>query len=633
MSSPARLLPLCLGLAVGASASWVLRPLVRPPAPAPAPPPISASPPPSALRPFSPSALLLLPPRLAGPDADAALDSYLALPPLAAKAPRADIAERSGRLRALLTLLPTSSLDRLFAALATRTGDAEGQLRRLAFDVWVERDAPAAALWAAALVPGEAINAQARSRYLTQAARAWARRDFDSAYTWASTLPDSALRKSVSGDLLARLAATDPTRALALARAGGEEFLAATQRDIFNAWAKNNPSAAILALGAPLLADNQGRWRVAEMLGKWAVSDPQAAFAWLDTQSGLDPDTLRNTLWSLVNQVANNDKTSDLRPFADVLATRAQAGQGQRQLSDLLRSWSARDTPAALAWLDSIPDVALRNDLLAEAASNYSSDAPEKSIPLALRLPPGPLRDNALANTLGHWADDNPDAALAWLRAHDDPSLTAVAERIQGQLLGKLAANDPAAALARWQNLPANEARITAAPGIAKAWAKSDPAAAARWISAQLPELPNIGPADFGKLSPKEQADLQQKFMSYQGHFEVLQSTLSTWSRTDPAAAVAWAEGLTSPMLKEGLLMNMAQSYGPYDADTPDRAVRADQIAAITEPAIRDRVLAPHLENWLRSDLKAAREWIDTHDALSPEKAAELLTKADPSHP
>ncbi len=95
MSSPARLLPLCLGLAAGASAAWVLRPLIS------LPPPATATAAASPAAPATPAASrtpsLILTARLVGPDADTALDAYLALPPLAAKASRDEIAERSGR--------------------------------------------------------------------------------------------------------------------------------------------------------------------------------------------------------------------------------------------------------------------------------------------------------------------------------------------------------------------------------------------------------------------------------------------------------------------------------------------------------------------------------------------------------
>ncbi len=619
MSLLPRLLPLLAGLILGAAAVWTLRPTGSAPS-------VHVS---SSASPASPGKgpALVLAPRLAGPDADAALDAYLALPPLADPEAWAAIADRSARLRALLTLLPDPSFERLFATLARRAGPVEAGLRRLAFDVWTERDAPAAARWAADLVPGEAIDAQARNRYAIQAAQAWARDGFDAAFAWASTLPDTALSRSVSGDLLARLADTDPTRALALARAGGDEFFAAVRRDIFRAWAGKNPAAAIQTLGAAFLSDNQARWQVTEALGKWAVADPRATFTWLDTYSGLEPQALRSVVWSLVHQVSRNGAASDIRPFADALTARTLTGQGQQQLSDLLRSWAGRDSPAALAWLDSIPDAALRNDLLEQALGN-GSPGPEESLPLALHLPPGPVRDTALTNALSRWAERDADAALAWLRDHDDPSLAAVAASLQGRLLGNLAASDPAAALARWQNLPADESRIAAAPGIARAWAETDPSAAARWLFAQLPELPTIGPADFEKLSPQAQAELQQKFMAYEGHFETLAKAAAAWSRKDLPGLVAWAESMPSPLLKEGLLSSLGQNFGSYEDDVPDRALRAAEISAIPDPTLRDRILGEHLETWLRHDVKAAREWIDTHDALSPEKAAELLNRA-----
>ena len=237
MLSASRLVPLCAGLALGSAATWTLLNLHSPP------PATAALPLPGSSRPAAFPAPPPPPPRLAGTKATTALDAYLALPPLSDKAPAAELVARTGELRVLLTRLPVSLFERLLSALASRTGSAEARLRLLAFEVWTEHDAPAAARWAVALVPGESIDAPTRARYATTAALAWGATTFEPAYAWATTLPDIKLGADLARELLAHLAATDPTRALALARAAGDEFFKASQQALFTAWAEKDPAA------------------------------------------------------------------------------------------------------------------------------------------------------------------------------------------------------------------------------------------------------------------------------------------------------------------------------------------------------------------------------------------------------
>ncbi len=605
-----RLASLFAGLLLGAGAAWGLHQHTHASSPrAKAASSAAASPSPAA--PVSRPAGLVLPPRLAPEEADAALDAWITRTPLPANASPAEYNARADALRALLTVLPTAQFERLLAVLGTRLGEAERRLRWIAFDVWLERDAPAAARWAVALVPSEAINAGARSRYAAKALLAWSEADFSAAYAWATALPEIEFARSLASKLLAGLASTEPVRALALAQAGGPELLRAAQSELFRAWADHDPAAAVLALGPALLEANKTEWYVQEALGKWTARDPRGALDWICGQAGPGPDKTRHMLRLLTWNAVGEDGKTDPRPFAEALASRTDLGGQLELLSSLLWSWSAKAPDAALAWLDSLPDAARRADLLERATNNYFPDNPERNLPLALHLPPGTNRDSRVATILGNWASADPDAALAWLRDHDDPSLAGAAARVQGTLVGALAATDPAAALARWQELPDGEARSAAVPVIAKAWARTDPAAASRWLATQTTILPQL--------------------QAYRP--ETLTSTVSAWLKQDPSGALQWIESPLDSSTRRAALdaLPIPRYFG--DADTPNRSSRADLIAQIRDPALRSSVLSMHLDNWIRSDLPAAREWIETHDALSPEQAAQILANAGVATP
>ena len=635
MSNPGRLrlLALLAGFAFGTGAAWALRKAARPPlSAAGAVPAAAGARAPAAPRVSQAAATLVLPPRLAPAEADAALDAWLALPPLPAKSLPAEIVARADSLRALLTILPTGRFGRLLSALGARLGEAERSLRWIAFDVWLERDAAAAARWAAALVPGEAINAGARARYAAKAALAWADSDFPAAFAWAGSQPDPGFARELATQLLARLAATDPVRALSLAEAGGPGLLDAARLELFRAWSDHDPVAAVRTLGVALLGEDRNEWYVREAIGKWVARAPRDALAWLGSQPGLDPEKTDSLLRNLAWSASGDDGGADPRLFAEALAASPGLRDRTELLSSLLSAWSGRAPEAALAWLDTIPDAARRADLLERAIQNFSSDRPGQNLALILRLPAGTGRDARVADIIGRWAKNDPDAALAWLHDHDDPSLASAAAGVQGVLIGALAATDPVAALGHWQELPADESRAAAAPSLATAWSKTDPAAASRWLVEQLPPLPVL-PGANQTITPQALSDLQRQQQAYAACSQALVSTLASWSQKDPAGTLQWAESLADPRIRQSALDSLVAPRHGYGADTPDRAERADLLTRIKDPALRTSTLSSHLENWLRSDLASARAWIESHDAIAPEEAARLLANAGVTAP
>lgn len=595
------LLPLLAGLALGTAATFSLRYFAsasHPPQPAPSSERASPAPP------VGP-AVTLVPPTLPTPEAVAALDAFLALPALASDAVATEVEERLARLQALLTLLPPEQLSRLIAALDLRTGDAEARLRRAAFAVWIDTDAPAAARWAAAITPGEAINVSARNRYVQQAALAWARTDFDAAYAWIQTLP-SELAQTLPGPLLNQLAATDPQRALGLARAAGEEFFRRHQTALFRSWAENDPASAIRALGSTLLETSPHDWTVRQALVKWMDQDTRSAFAWMIAQATPDDQFHRSLLHTVSNNPPDDPKT--LRALAALLTEHQNVPGTGGALRNLFGSWSRRDPASALAWLDTLPDPAQRSDFVARSLGYIDHGKPDAFLDLVRRLPTSEVREQAIADRLASWSKVDPDAAIAWLGKHDSPEFTLAAQRVESTLLASLATSDPAAASSRWTALPAGPEKTAAAHQLARAWAKKDPAAAAQWL---------------GTTFDEKSSDHSHE------SWQAVQQVGARWGQNDPLAMLDWAATLPNPTLREAAIHSITQPYWPHDEERPDpppRAARADTLARIEDPALRERVLTQHLKNWLSSDVNAARTWIESHNALSPEKAAELLT-------
>lgn len=599
---------LALGLALGAGAAVLITP--GPDETETQPPPTTstatAAPSPSTA---SPASNLEPPPRLSTADAEAALAAYLALPALPDQTPRPAIDERAVRLRALLTLLPDSSFDPLFATLANRLGGAEAHLRRLAFEVWTERDAPAAARWAATIVPGEAINQPARDRYLSLAAGAWADLDFEAAYAWSATLP-AETAKALAGDLLRRLAGRDPARALTLARALGEEGYAAAREGIFRAWSEKNPATAVQTLGYEMIQRGRMDWSLSQAWMKWLKSDGDAAFAWMLAAPRDDERQGASLLNQVSWQIGRDPELA--RTFATRLLAHPDLPGQFGTLRQLMQGWSQEKPAEAIAWIKGLENAEHRSDLVGNLLDSGSLKSDDFLAAVRL-LGSAEQREQRLGHYVENWARRDPDAALAWLEKQNGPDFTRAAERAQRAVIAHLATTDPAAAVARWQTLPAGEDRNALLSSIATGWSRTDPAAAARWFTTQIAD------------APRSQPDWQ-----------TIGTIARNYTATDPEGFIRWASALPDQNQRLIALNSLANDHffanddGPPLANPLSTARRADLIATLADPQLRETVLPNVLNNWLRRDYPAARDWIETHDVLSDEAAAKLLVDHDP---
>ncbi len=610
MKRSSGLLPLGLGLALGACATLTLRPLltpVRSSTGSAAPQRVGTTPPPPAPA---------WPARLAASEAEVALDAYLALAPLSADAPEAAIAERAVRLRSLLTLIPAEHIARLLSATADRPGEPEARIRRLAFTAWTELDAPAAARWAAALGEDSGVDAESRARLTSEAALAWARDDFAAAYAWAAAHPAPAVSVALRTDLLAALATTAPERALSLARDGGLDLFTAASNRIFDAWLDLDPAAAFAALGPEVFSEQSPRRRWLPLaLARWAARDMDSAFAWFDAQGLGRTHKESGLLISLVRTLATQEPPPDFARLAALLKTRAEHGLGRDELGHLLREWMPRDSAAASAWLDQLPDATLRAEVLKTASFAAGAD-PDQAIAFARRLPEGPDREKTIADILSFWSERDPAAALAWLDSPDAADLAA-SPAAQAALVGALAQTDPSAALARWNTLESEAARRAASSALARAWARAEPDAATAWLFAQIPEGPHPDDrAAFAALSPEENIAAGQRFEKHFQQLIAFKETSSAWIAQDPESYLAWAENLPSATQRQTALYSLAWSEQPSaSANQPAPGTRLALLSSIKDQAARDAMMRAYLAKWLETDQPAARRWVTTHAA------------------
>ena len=493
------------------------------------------------------------PPPLADAAARAAIAAWVGLRGPDGKP--ADFATRAHALHALLAYLPNEAYPRLLSALLPHSGADDRDLLGIVFNLYAEHDPAGAARWALAAPEGDNFSPRWQA---TLAVQSWAARDASAASAWVRSLGDPGLMRDLAALLLAELAKTDPI-------------------------------SALQAYGPQLWDKGQGFYAMTEPLANWAKRDPAAALAWLVAQPIRSGSDHQRSWW--IRQITAPDQAPAM--MKAIAAHPGFPGQG-KSLDAVLTVWAGAQPTEALAWVQALPDIQRRIKLLGQL-SFANNKSPASSLSFALALPTGGNREHHLGELIANWAAKDPSAALAWIGTQDDPGVRAAAPKAQAAILGTIARDEPATAVAEWQALTDPKTKTAALGPIIEAWSQKDPGAALRWLQTQ-----SLDPSDGMTVHYVRQA-------------------LYPWSLKEPEAALRWAEA--QPQQKAYYLKALSGDWN----NKADRATVSDLYTKITDPALRTEVLTAHVREWLTKDRPAAQTWLESNSTLTAEQAAALL--------
>lgn len=141
----------------------------------------------------------------------------------------------------------------------------------------------------------------------------------------------------------------------------------------------------------------------------WPKVDPDAALAWLARRS--DPveraEAYERVLASLAT--VNPARAVDM-------AAQRDASEGSALAPPLVSAWAAEDFRAARRWALGLPPGDQRDRCVAAVATVEARSFPAEAADFALkRLPPGPVRDEAVITTVYYWAERSAPAARHWV--------------------------------------------------------------------------------------------------------------------------------------------------------------------------------------------------------------------------
>lgn len=348
-------------------------------------------------------------------------------------------------------------------------------------------------------------------------------------------------------------------------------------------------------------------------------------------QKNLDPAAVASTPVSSVG--ASEARESQVREDAAALKQRWQA------LSAKVEGPAGEAACAAL-----LRDLAVRD--------------PEEAIRLASLETNWRRRGIFLRAALRGWATVAPDAAAKWTLANlrEGERRTAVEELIAGAMV------HPAGAIRAIAWLCAEDPRMASDHGntlILELTRAGEFEAAARFATAAPAECRNfwLGSAFFhwAQHQPDKALAALNEIPDTGGRLEALQSAVSGWAASDPAALVNFAGGMTAgeartAALREGLQqwvtadpvaavkwMEKLEPGEAFDGGAEAVATVAELVAkkpevavawarSIGNPERRSSTLAEVVRQWASHDPVAARRYAAASDDLQPGDRANLLS-------
>ncbi len=255
------------------------------------------------------------------------------------------------------------------------------------------------------------------------------------------------------------------------------------------------------------------------------------------------------------------------------------------------KEWAKKDPAAALEWAQGLRD-GLRGGALGSIIGSMAIEDPAKAAEkvASLKLDAGDDRKGVYGQVAQSWAARDPQAALEWAG-----SLPAGAEKEEAtrRSLDSWANSDPTAAAAHLDSLSDAAEKQKLMGAVTGPWARRDPAGTAEWLT-QQPE---------GK-----------------GREEGTRNVMWMWTATDPTAASTWLNEQPSGSSKdEGIVTLANQTF----ANDPEAAMAWN--ATISDPLKRGIQLKSGVQNWMKKDEAAARQWVESTPSLSAEERVNFL--------
>jgi hypothetical protein len=389
----------------------------------------------------------------------------------------------------------------------------------------------------------------------------------------------------------------------ASAEAGGAARLAASGR----------AGGAELAGRAGRDGGAKARARAAEDQKADAVPDAAALESILESASRLERtqrllsflDRLPAEQFAAVYQQFRDSPLADLRGSERSLVLQAWAerdplgalgflqtgGAEDWERETAVSAWAAKDPQSAFAWASSATDEGTINNWQLGALRGIAATSPELARDYLVQMEGNDTRNRALESMQPYLTRYGFDYAANWIEGLNEPGLRGRATRMMADELAEL---DPGRA-GQWNaSIADTEVRRDVSETVSDRWARVDLEGAKRWAES-LPEDTRT---------------------------EAAEGIARHYARQDPAAAAAWLDGLgNNPDLDGARRVLIEESF----RRAPE--VSLGFVGTLADNRSREGLYYRLVGGWSQRDANAARAWVAANASALPENLVRRYTR------
>ncbi len=342
------------------------------------------------------------------------------------------------------------------------------------------------------------------------------------------------------------------------------------------------------------------------VVSKWASTSPTEAAGWV---TSLPPSGMRT---NIVNAMITTIGQNDPRAAIQLLKSQGSVWQSGWVAENIFANWAGRDPQAAAA---AVGELKGNSHLMAVrgVARAWAEDNPQAALAWGERMENAGTRKQVMGAVVEQWAESDPLALLAWSRTAQDDEIR---RQAVSRGISFLALKDLPAALTEIGSLPAGDDRNRAVIGAADGLAQQDARGAVQLLS-QL----ESGPERTQALSricevwanSEPQAAVEWLFEnvpaskdSYQ-----LRNVMGRWAERSPDEAISWAQKLPAGEKREAAIAGLAMSLSFQEP------ARAQNLFNQLSPDAQASVAGSISYSLAQQDPEKARAWAE---ALPPGK-------------
>lgn len=352
------------------------------------------------------------------------------------------------------------------------------------------------------------------------------------------------------------------------------------------------------------------------LIRRWAALNPKAAcdYAYRAVLCGADEAVLREavSVWSAKDS-----------PAAIAWAA-AVASPGLRDLAVSTASgvWASRNPAIATESLRSLTNAAVRASAWMGIAQAIAGSDDQKTLARALALP-GPLREKALAQIFGPWFKRDPSAAAEWLLSQP----VEIQLPLTGRLASEWARRDPQSALA-WSGaaspvilnspqIPSGPVQRRAMDAALSSFVSSDPERAAAWMTSGQGKpyfSQRVGSiaSSWASIDPVAAAAWASSIKNGGSRDAAISSIAATWTRADPSESLGWIKGIRGSSDRNTALASFGRTLASTD---PDGA--AYWSSQISDNKLREETVSKVVSTWKTLNAAAAEQFVRSNPSAA----------------